>query len=116
MVMTIPLDDLLPTSDGAFQPVDSGQFFEAGSSFWEFSDMFKWQSKQGHDPWRFGYMAAMFEAALKSGRKFYFPVRGLPWSEFVSRAREYGRVAMITEGDYLIVRGHDERVSDGRVY
>lgn len=90
----IPLDDLLPTSDAAFEPVDSGEYFDSASPFWEFSDRHKWlapAARSEKETFRFGYYAAMFECLLKSGKAFRFPVDRLPVHVFEKRASDYGR-------------------------
>lgn len=89
----IPLDDLLGTSDRAFEPVDSGDYFKTGAPFWEFADMFKWSHPEDTELMssREGYYAAMFECLLKSGKPFRFPLMNMPYPMFVKRINDYGR-------------------------
>ncbi len=108
--MTIPLDDMLPPNDEAFIPVDSGEFFETGTSFWEFSDFMKWQKPRLDDERKLfiiGYFAALFECALKSGKPFRFPTTGLPHHIFVKRAKDYNRRVMLLENNEMIVYEHN---------
>lgn len=107
--MDIPLDDLLPTSDEAFQSVLSGEFFNTGAPFWEMADFHKWPKPSGASKryWmRFGYMAGLFETALKSGRPFRFPMNQLEWQVFADRAEAFGRTAKMIQGNQLLVSGH----------
>ena len=90
----MPLDDLLPTNDDSFQPVPSGEFFDTGSPFWEFADIFKWGNKSTDTDFQFGFYAGLFEIILKSGRPFSF--RLLESLEhhldsFIVRAKAYNR-------------------------
>lgn len=101
----IPMDDLLPTSDAAFEPVDSAAFFDSGSPFWEFSDMYKWKGRSLAFEW--GYYAAMFECALKSGRAFMFPCDKLDEDQARVRAEAYGRDLTLTDKGQLIVGSHN---------
>jgi hypothetical protein len=88
--MTIQIDDLLPTNDGAFIPPDSGSYFDAGSPFWEIADYAKWGDTSAE--WKAGYYAALFECALKSGRPFIFPIFDESWMlQFCRRVESYRR-------------------------
>ena len=102
----IPLDDLLPTNDDSFQPVPSGEFFDTGSPFWEFADIFKWDNKS--TDFQFGFYAGLFEMILKSGRPFSF--RLLESLEphldsFITRAQEYNReIQWEKKSDWMFLR------------
>lgn len=92
--MSIPLDDLLPTNDECFEPVDSGEFFKTGSPFWEWSDQHKWIIPTGRDDrrmFRWGWEAANFETLLKSGLSFSFMAMELPRHAMEARAKQFGR-------------------------
>ncbi len=109
--MDIPLDDLLPTSDAAFEPVDSAEYFSGGSPFWEMSDVYKWSMPEDkHEKKMFviGYYAALFECAIKSGRSFLFDVNGMPEEIFWRRAEDYGRSVRYATDSHqaIIVTGH----------
>ena len=100
----LPLDDLLPTNDDSFQPVPSGEFFDTGSPFWEFADIFKWDNKS--TDFQFGFYAGLFEMILKSGRPFSF--RLLESLEphldsFITRAQEYNREIEWEKKSYWVV-------------
>jgi len=108
----IPLDDLLPTSDDSYSPPTSGEFFDTGAPFWEFADFAKW-GKNSAD-WQKGYRAALFECALKSGKRFLF--RAVDSDEAVAyskRAASYRRVSDVTTvglsgACWLSVSQHEE--------
>lgn len=105
----VQMDDLLPTSDDSFEPVDPGQFFEKGSSFWELADVYMWD-RQGD--FKRGYAAANFEAALKSGRAFMFTLTDGDTAAFTRRAKAYRRDVQVRRGDVItniIVSAHRER-------
>ena len=102
----IPLDDLLPTNDESFQPVPSGEFFDTGSPYWEFADIFKWGNKSTDTDFQFGFYAGLFEMILKSGRPFSF--RLLESLEphldsFITRAQEYNRECTWEKKSYWVV-------------
>ncbi len=88
----IPLDDLYPTNDDCFEPVSSGDYFNTGSPFWEFSDFHKWGNNSNE--FKLGFYAGLFEVALKSGKSFKFL---LPYSledhveMFLARAKQFNR-------------------------
>jgi hypothetical protein len=95
--MSIPLDDLLPSNDECFEPVDSGVFFLSGSPFWEWADEFKWirpTGEHGRELFKIGWEAAMFETLLKSGLSFSFTAYALPQHALESRAKQFGRVVV----------------------
>ncbi len=99
----IPLDDLYPTNDDCFQPVSSGDYFNTGSPFWEFSDFHKWGNNS--NLFKLGFYAGLFEVALKSGKPFKFL---LPYSlednveMFVARARQFNRNIEPKKGEFFI--------------
>ena len=100
----IPLDDLLPTNDNSFQPVPSGEFFDTGSPYWEFADIFKWGNKSAE--FQFGFYAGLFEMILKSGRPFSFRLLESlePHLEhFITRAQEYNREIEWEKKSYWVV-------------
>jgi hypothetical protein len=96
----IPLDDLLPTNDDSFQPVPSGEFFDTGSPYWEFSDINKWGNYSNE--FKSGFYAGLFEVVLKSGKPFKFL---LPYSledyveMFVARAKQFNRNLEVEKGE-----------------
>jgi hypothetical protein len=121
--MNIPLDDLLPTSDASFEPVDSAEYFTEISPFWEFSDMHKWWRPLEHEPrrwFRVGYYAALFECLLKSGKPFRFPIDRLPETMFWGRAQRMGRTVRYTSDDAacqeIVVSGHEQVNSECRCF
>lgn len=109
----IPLDDLLPTNDHAFIPTPDYQYFQTGSPFWEFSDIFKWSN---HTPeFQYGYYAALFETILKSGKPFMFTLLESlePYtSHFTYRANQYNRKFQTHKRSHwttITVEGHQEK-------
>jgi hypothetical protein len=100
----IPLDDLLPTNDDSFEPVPSGKFFDTGSPYWEFSDIFKWGNQSTE--FQFGFYAGLFEMILKSGRPFSFRLLEsleLHLDSFITRAQEYNREVESEKKSYWVV-------------
>ena len=99
----IPLDDLYPTNDDCFQPVSSGDYFNSGSPFWEFSDLHKWGNNSTE--FKLGFYAGLFEVALKSGKPFKFL---MPYSledyieMFVARAKQFNRNIELEKGEVFI--------------
>ena len=100
----IPLDDLLPTNDDSFEPVPSGEFFDTGSPFWEFADIFKWGNKSTE--FQFGFYAGLFEIILKSGRPFSFRLLEIlepHLDSFIVRAKAYNREIEWEKKSYWVV-------------
>ncbi len=99
----IPLDDLYPTNDDCFEPVSSGDFFNTGSPFWEFSDFHKWGNNS--NLFKLGFYAGLFEVALKSGKPFKFL---LPYAledhveMFVARAKQFNRNIEVDKQEVFI--------------
>jgi len=110
----MPLDDLFPTNDRYFEPVMSGDFFNRGSSFWEFSDEQKWlkhEAKEDRLLFQRGYLSGLFQCVLLSGRAFMFPMQNMDERVCIARAESFGR-KWKKENGQLIVYGHDDRTED----
>lgn len=103
--MTIPLDDLLPTSDSGYTPPGNfADLFERGGAAWELADAWKWHiRKDDHSTHSFnlGYHACLFDICLKSGKPFMF---NIPFNvpvvidEFKARASQFGRTVRTSDG------------------
>lgn len=114
--MSIPLDDLLPTSDAAYEPpADLRELFTRGSPLCEMADVHKF-SRDGltWSDFRDGYDAAYFDMWLKTGLQFFMNVSPQNVDRLVSRARGFGRTVEVKErapilnGFSLVVSKHGE--------
>jgi hypothetical protein len=110
----IPLDDLLPSNDRLHEPPNSGDFFNSGTAFWEFADDHKWlkfEERTKRATFRSGYLSALFQCALLSGRSFMFPLAGVEEKNLIARAEDFGRKCR-RHNENLVVSGHDDRTED----
>lgn len=96
----IPLDDLLPTSDAAYEPpADLRDLFKSGSPLCEIADIYKFSREgltTGRD-FRDGYEAAQFDMWLKTGLQFFMYVSTTNVERLVQRAEAFGRTVKIKE-------------------
>ncbi len=108
----IPLDDLLPTNDQTYTPPPDHQYFQTGSPFWEFSDIYKWPNN--NPEFQYGYYAALYETMLKTGKPFQFTLLESlePYlNHFTTRAQQYNRKYHTNKPSHwttITVEGHQE--------
>ncbi len=114
--MGIPLDDLLPTSDAAYEPpADLRDLFKPGTPLCEMADVYKFSREGLDDPadFRDGYHAAYFDMWLKTGLPFFMNVSPENVDRLVQRAKGFNRTVEVKErapilnGFSLLVSKHD---------
>lgn len=107
------LDDLLPQSDGAYEPpANPGDLFSNDSPLFELADMFKYRlndlTEEARGGFKLGYYSAVFDVWLKSGLAFWLNVPEYCVDRLVARCKAFNRTVEtkpFANGDIAITVG-----------